>query len=75
LQQALGIPTDRRMWAVFRALDRGWSIDEVHRLTNIDRWFLTQFQEIVALGQAVRAVGARDLSADLLLETKARRVR
>jgi len=70
LQQALGIPTDRRMWAVFRALDRGWSIDEIHRLTNIDRWFLTQFQEIVALGQAVRAVGARDLSADLLLETK-----
>ena len=25
LQQALGIPTDRRMWAVFRALERGWT--------------------------------------------------
>ena len=36
LQQALGIPTDRRMWAVFRALERGWSIDEIHGLTNID---------------------------------------
>ncbi len=47
LQQALGIPTDRRMWAVFRALDRGWSIDEIHRLTHIDRWFLTQFQQLV----------------------------
>src|SRR5213078_4510553 len=44
LQRALGIPTDRRMWAVFRALDRGWSIDELHRLTKIDKWFLTQFQ-------------------------------
>ena len=55
LQQALGIPTDRRMWAVFRALERGWSIDEIHRLTHIDRWFLTQFQQIVELArQAAR---------------------
>src|SRR5688572_29422333 len=47
LQQALGIPTDRRMWAVFRALERGWTLEEVHRLTNMDPWFLTQFKEIV----------------------------
>jgi carbamoyl-phosphate synthase large subunit len=70
LQQALGIPTDRRMWAVFRALDRGWSIEEIHRLTKIDRWFLTQFQQIVELGWSARAVGARDLSDDLLRELK-----
>ena len=44
LQQALGIPTDRRMWAVFRALERGWSLDEIHRLTHIDRWFLVAVQ-------------------------------
>jgi carbamoyl-phosphate synthase large subunit len=70
LQQALGIPTDRRMWAVFRALDRGWSIEEIHRLTKIDRWFLTQFQQLVELGWSARAVGARDLSDDLLRELK-----
>jgi carbamoyl-phosphate synthase large subunit len=70
LQQALGIPTDRRMWAVFRALERGWSLDEIHRLTNIDRWFLTQFQQIVELARSAQAVGARDLSDDLLRELK-----
>jgi carbamoyl-phosphate synthase large subunit len=70
LQQALGIPTDRRMWAVFRALERGWHIDEIHRLTRIDRWFLTQFQQIVALGRAAAVVGARDLSEDLLRDLK-----
>ena len=32
LQRALAIPTDRRMWAVFRALERGWSLDEMHAL-------------------------------------------
>jgi carbamoyl-phosphate synthase large subunit len=70
LQQALGIPTDRRMWAVFRALERGWSLDEIHRLTHMDRWFLTQFQQIVELARAAAAVGARDLSDDLLRELK-----
>jgi carbamoyl-phosphate synthase large subunit len=70
LQQALGIPTDRRMWAVFRALERGWTLDEIHRLTHIDRWFLTQFQQIVELARAAEAVGPRDLSADLLRDLK-----
>ena len=70
LQQALGIPTDRRMWAVFRALERGWTLDEIHRLTHIDRWFLTQFQQIVDLARAAEAVGARDLSDDLLRDLK-----
>ena len=70
LQQALGIPTDRRMWAVFRALERGWPLDEIHRLTHIDPWFLTQFQQIVELARAAQAVGPRDLSDDLLRELK-----
>ncbi|HSF99514.1 MAG TPA: carbamoyl-phosphate synthase large subunit [Vicinamibacterales bacterium] len=70
LQQALGIPTDRRMWAVFRALDRGWSIDEIHRVTKIDRWFLTQFQQIVELGRSAAAVGVRDLSDEFLRDLK-----
>ncbi len=70
LQQALGIPTDRRMWAVFRALERGWNLDEIHRLTRIDPWFLTQFQQIVELARSAEAVGARDLSDDLLRELK-----
>ncbi len=70
LQQALGIPTDRRMWAVFRALDRGWSLDEIHRLTKIDPWFLTQFHEITELARSARAVGGRDLSDELLRDLK-----
>ena len=70
LQRALGIPTDRRMWAVFRALERGWPLEEVQRLTRMDLWFLTQFQQMTELARSVRAVGARDVSADLLREAK-----
>jgi len=57
LQRALRVPTDRRMWAVFRALDRGRALDEIHRLTHIDPWFLTQFQQIVDLARGATSAG------------------
>ncbi len=37
LRKRLVVPTDRRMWALFRALRRGWSIETIHELTKIDR--------------------------------------
>src|SRR6187401_1342915 len=45
LQRSLAVPNDQRMWSIFRAFERGWALDEIHRLTKIDKWFLTQFQQ------------------------------
>jgi carbamoyl-phosphate synthase large subunit len=70
LQRALGIPTDRRMWAVFRALEHGWPLEDIQRLTKMDPWFLTQFQELTELARSARAVGSRDLSSEMLRELK-----
>ena len=70
LQRALGIPTDRRMWAVFRALEKGWDLDDIQRLTRMDPWFLVQFQQLTELARSARAVGARDLSRELLRDLK-----
>ena len=70
LQRALGIPTDRRMWAVFRALEHGWALEDIQRLTKMDPWFLTQFQQLTELARSARAVGARDLSHEMLRELK-----
>ena len=70
LQRQLVVPTDRRMVAVFRALERGWSVDQIHELTRIDRWFLTQFAEIVELHRAATLVGLRGMSLDLLRTLK-----
>jgi len=66
LQRELVVPTDRRMFAVFRALERGWSIDHVNELTGIDHWFLSQFAEIVQLQREASLVGWRDMSRELL---------
>src|SRR3982750_4007559 len=43
LRKRLCVPNDRRMWDVFRALDRGWTVEQVHECTKIDPWFLRQF--------------------------------
>ena len=59
LQRELSIPNDRRMWALFRALDRGWTVAQLHELTKIDPWFLTQFSQIVELCRSAGLVGLR----------------
>ena len=66
LQRQLVVPTDRRIFGVFRALERGWSVDQIHDLTKIDPWFLAQFAEIVELQRSASVVGFRDMSRDLL---------
>ena len=70
LQRQLVVPTDRRMFAVFQALDRGWSVEQVHEFTRIDRWFLTRFAEIVELRRAACRAGSAGLSGDLLADLK-----
>ena len=55
LQRELSIPTDRRMWAVFRALDRGWTVERASPAHAHRSVVPAQFSQIVEL----RAIGAR----------------
>ncbi len=70
LRRRLVVPTDRRMWALFRALERGWTVETLHELTNIDPWFLDQFREIVDLKQMAALGPFRDMTTDMLRTLK-----
>jgi carbamoyl-phosphate synthase large subunit len=70
LQRELSVPTDRRMWAVFRALERGWTVEELYELTKIDRWFLVQFSQLVELQRSAGLVGLRGMSRDMFRTLK-----
>ena len=70
LRRRLVAPSDTRIWSVFRALEQGWSIEEVHDASRIDRWFLTQFAELVELKREASLVGPREMSPDLLKTLK-----
>ncbi|MBA3640863.1 MAG: carbamoyl-phosphate synthase large subunit, partial [Acidobacteria bacterium] len=70
LQRGMSVPTDRRMWFVFKALDRGWTVEDIYQATKIDRWFLVQFSQIVELQRSAALVGLRGMSADLMRALK-----
>ena len=70
LRRQLVSPTDTRIWSVFRALDQGWSVEDVHEATKIDPWFLTQFAELVELRRAASLVDLREMSTDMLVALK-----
>jgi len=49
LEKELGEPGPERIWYVGDAFENGFTLEEVHRLTRIDPWFLDQIREIVEL--------------------------
>ncbi|MFC7408330.1 carbamoyl-phosphate synthase large subunit [Hydrogenophaga atypica] len=53
LERELGEPGPDRIWYVGDAFAAGWSLDEVHDITKIDKWFLVQIEEIVKIELAL----------------------
>jgi carbamoyl-phosphate synthase large subunit len=70
LQGQLVSPNDRRIWAVFIALEEGWTVEQIHASTHIDPWFLAQFEALVKLRRSAGVVDWREISPDLLRELK-----
>ena len=70
LRKRLVVPSDRRMWALFRALRRGWTVEAIHDITKIDPWFVRQFSDIVELRKMADLGEFREVSSDLLRTLK-----
>ena len=47
IKQALADPTDKRIFIISQAMTQGYSVDEIHSLTNIDKWFLYKLKHII----------------------------
>ncbi|HHP7233892.1 MAG TPA: carbamoyl-phosphate synthase large subunit [Desulfobacterales bacterium] len=70
IQQKLAIPNSERLFYLRYALLAGMSIDAVHELTGIDRWFLYPLRELLNQAQQIRD-HADELSPELLRAAKA----
>ena len=60
LETHLKTPTDTRLFAVQTAFEKGWTVDRVHDLTKIDRWFLNKLNNIALMREAVMTGGSLD---------------
>ena len=68
LLKAVSVPTENRLMQVQRLLALGESIAEVHQISGIDPWFLTQIQSINEMAISLRE--AAELSSHLLIKAK-----
>ena len=71
LDHALAAPTDKRIFFLSQALHAGYSIDRLHELTKIDRWFLEKLQNIVKTDNELKAAGTlQNIDEDLMRKAK-----
>ncbi|CAH1760453.1 7150_t:CDS:2 [Entrophospora sp. SA101] len=72
LDNSLTIPTDRRLFAVGQAMiEKNYTIDQIHDLTKIDKWFLHKLGNIVNVQHELKHAGKlENISKELLQEAK-----
>lgn len=69
LDKELSEPTDKRIFAIAEALREGYSIDKIHQLTKITKWFLYKMKNIVESEQKLRNLqGSKNLEGCLTEE-------
>ena len=71
LDAALANPTDKRIFLLAQALNKDYSVDKIHDLTKIDKWFLYKLQNIKKIDDALSHYDKlEDASIELLREAK-----
>ncbi len=70
IEDEIAHPSDERVFAVYHALKQGVSIDRVHELSHIDKWFLAKLANSVAVEEEIAAHGAGEIPEELLRRAK-----
>ena len=71
MDKALKEPTDKRIFVVAKALSDGYTVEQIHELTKIDKWFLQKLQNIIVTeGLLKEQKVIEEIPADLLKQAK-----
>lgn len=70
LDAALREPTDKRVFVISKAMHKGYTVDQIHDLTKIDRWFLNKLKHIIDIDETLKRRNINTLDKELLLEAK-----
>ena len=71
IDAALREPTDKRVFIISKAMHKGYTIDQIHELTKIDKWFLYKLKHIIDIDEQLKALkSVNNLSKVLLREAK-----
>jgi carbamoyl-phosphate synthase large subunit len=71
IDKALREPTDKRIFVISKAFRAGYTIDQIHDLTKIDKWFLQKLHNIICTAEELEKHSKLDtLPRELLLQAK-----
>ena len=70
LEQALQEPTEERIFAVAQALESGYSVEHVHKLTHINKWFLYKIQNIINIEKDIQQTFIKTIDKNLIERSK-----
>ncbi len=71
IDESLREPTDKRIFVISKAMHKGYTIDQIHELTKIDKWFLQKLKHIIDIDEKLRkCTSVNVLGKDLLREAK-----
>ena len=67
IDKALHAPTDKRIFVISKAFRQGYTIDQIHELTKIDRWFLQRLYNIIETANEIETYNCvTDVPQELL---------
>ncbi|KAJ4972142.1 hypothetical protein NE237_005241 [Protea cynaroides] len=72
LKYSLRVPNPDRIHAIYVAMKKGMKVNEIHKLSHVDKWFLTQLKELVDVEQFLSAQNLSQLTKDDFYEVKRR---
>ncbi|MCF0179954.1 MAG: carbamoyl-phosphate synthase (glutamine-hydrolyzing) large subunit, partial [Bacteroidales bacterium] len=71
IDKSLREPTDKRVFVISKAMKAGYTIDQIHELTKIDKWFLQKLMSIVEVDEELQQYNnINDVPRELLLLAK-----
>jgi carbamoyl-phosphate synthase large subunit len=70
IDEALKEPTDKRVFVISKAMHKGYTVDQIHDLTKIDRWFLSKLKHIIDIDENLKKYNVNTLGKELLREAK-----
>lgn len=69
IDEALRDPTDNRIFVISKAMHRGYTIDQIHDLTKIDKWFLYKLKHIIDIDETLKKCKSVNVLDKELLRT------
>ena len=70
IDAALKEPTDKRVFVISKAMHKGYTVDQIHELTKIDKWFLEKLKHIIDIDEAMKKCNINTLDKELLRTAK-----